>query len=752
MAPLKLEKFGGMLPSWDNLILPEGQAALSINSYLFSGTLVGWRQPKLLKALLNTTKFAYRIPNKNTNNTAITAADSFWMEFTDADTAVMRTPVVQDSFQRYYWMSPTDVPRYNTYDRIIAGDHSWKLGIPASGCSPGVVVTGGGDASAKGFNTIVSDGGNALILGNQVILIPLILDGTLLLQDVAFISQTTDSTLGYMGVIYTDLNGEPGQLIASTPAFTGVTAGTTATAVFDNAPAVQPNTQYWIGIAVDTAIIIEIADDRTNTGKVFDNTFANGPSDPAPATGSGPNWQMWGDFIGSSVFSARAYVYTYVSEYGEEGPPSAATLTNGWSNATWTISVFAPQPADMGGADRNITRTRIYRTISANTGSTSYFLVAEIPVEQETYVDELPDNEVAFNNQLVSYFWFGPPVDLQGLAAFPNGIAVGFRSNEVWFSEPYRPHAWPPGYVLTTEFPIVGVGICGQSVVVCTEGTPYLITGVNPQTMSLTKIKLHEPCLFRGSIVSTDTTVIYASQNGLIQVSQSGNAGNITEQWITRERWKALTPQSNVRAIKHATSYFAFGTVVGDDTSVAQQGFTVEMSQQDQTSFTVWPQAGGHRLGFNQLTSPNEFDIDNVQTDDWTGVGMLLQNSGMYYYDFTDQAPVIVPCTWRSKIYQQQTKKNYSAVRAFFTIPPGTPAQGVIDEADPQPTLAANQYGIMRVYADGDLYCTREIRKSGALLRIYSSTKVEQWQFEFETRVNITNVQIGTSVRELGLV
>jgi hypothetical protein len=270
--------------------------------------------------------------------------------------------------------------------------------------------------------------------------------------------------------------------------------------------------------------------------------------------------------------------------------------------------------------------------------------------------------------------------------------------------------------------------------------------------MSLTKIKLHEPCLSRGSIVSTDTTVIYASQNGLIQVSQSGNAGNITEQWITRERWKALTPQSNVRAIKHATSYFAFGTVVGEDTSVAQQGFTVEMSQADQTSFTVWPQAGGHRLGFNQLTSPNLFDIVNVQTDDWTGVGMLLQNNAMYYYDFTDQVPIIVPCTWRSKIYQQQTKKNYSAVRAFFTIPPSTPAQGVLNEADPQPTLADDQYGIMRVYADGDLYCTREIRKSGALLRIYSSTKVEQWQFEFETRVNITNVQIGTSVRELGLV
>src|SRR5437868_345979 len=139
MAPIKLDKMGGMLPAWSDLLLPEGQASFSENSYLFSGTLAGWRQPKLLKTLQSTTKFAYRIPNKTSNNTAITASDSFWMEFTDADTTVMRTPVVQDTFQRYYWSSPTDVPRYNTYDRIVASQHPWILGVPASGCSPGVV-------------------------------------------------------------------------------------------------------------------------------------------------------------------------------------------------------------------------------------------------------------------------------------------------------------------------------------------------------------------------------------------------------------------------------------------------------------------------------------------------------------------------------------------------------------------------------------------------------------------------------------
>ena len=71
---------------------------------------------------------------------------------------------------------------------------------------------------------------------------------------------------------------------------------------------------------------------------------------------------------------------------------------------------------------------------------------------------------------------------------------------------------------------------------------------------------------------------------------------------------------------------------------------------------------------------------------------------------------------------------------------------------DPQPTLAANQYGILRVYADGNLYTTREIRSSGELLRIYSSTKVEQWQYEVEGRVSVSNFQVATSVKELGLL
>jgi hypothetical protein len=66
--------------------------------------------------------------------------------------------------------------------------------------------------------------------------------------------------------------------------------------------------------------------------------------------------------------------------------------------------------------------------------------------------------------------------------------------------------------------------------------------------------------------------------------------------------------------------------------------------------------------------------------------------------------------------------------------------------------LGPQQYGILRVYADDELYTTRELRRSGELLRIYSGEKVEAWQFEVEGRVAVSNLQVATSVKELGLI
>jgi hypothetical protein len=766
MSAIKLDKFGGQLPAWDSRLLPEGQADHSVNAYLYSGVLTGWRQPRLLRMLNNSAaQFVYRIPNKNTQDTAIRADDSFWLEFADPDTTVMHSPVVQDEFQRYYWASPSTVPRYNTYDRIVSGQHDWVLGVPASGCPPGVVVNGGGDTSRLGFPDVDPTTGvpTQYVPGNHITLVPIIPAGSMIIQSVSFIPSSAGETVQFMGVVYSDLNGQPHELLGKGTTATAVLESENS-AVFTNGVSVIANVTYWIGVFTDGAFYMASVD-GTHKAAGYSATFSNDPPDTFNAGDvrtALPTYQIWGNLLGASVFEARGYVYTWVTEYGEEGPPCDPVVVNGWSNATWTVSLFQPLPENLGAdyvdpadgltkpAKRNITKTRIYRTISNQAGMGTYFFVAEIPVAQGTYVDVLDSSVVALNAQLVSLYWFGPPEDMSAILAFPNGIAVGFRKNEVWFCEAYRPHAWPPGYVLTTEFPIVGIGVAGQSIIVATQGMPYLVNGVNPSSMALTKINLTEPCLHRGSIVATDTAVLYVSQNGLIQINQSGSGSNITEGWISRERWQELTPQHRVRAIKHTSSYFAFGADSADGS--IERGYTVELSSEDRTSFTIWPQAGGHRLGFNLLTSPNELVISNVELDPWTGVGLLVQGGGVWYYDFSQADPIIVPYVWRSKTYQQQARRNFAAMRIWFEVPDTTPPQVARDVSFPQLTLADNQYGIVRVYVDDELWTTREIRTSGELLRIFSGIKGEQWQFELEGRVAISNMQVATSVKELALV
>lgn len=231
-----------------------------------------------------------------------------------------------------------------------------------------------------------------------------------------------------------------------------------------------------------------------------------------------------------------AYVYTWVSSLGEEGPPSDPTTITGKIDDTYHITVTAPTVADT--TDRDLTKTRIYRTVTSQQGVAVYYFVTELAIATLTYDDAAPDSVVINNEQLASTEWFGPPADLQGLVSMPNGMVAGWRENEIWFCEPYYPHAWPVKYVQAVPYKIVGLGVFNQSLIILTQGQPWSSTGVDPQSMSLAVIQPLEPCTSRNSIVNTPAGVLYASPNGLIQITPAG-AVNLTLASITKEQWYA---------------------------------------------------------------------------------------------------------------------------------------------------------------------------------------------------------------------
>src|SRR4029077_20400091 len=121
----------------------------------------------------------------------------------------------------------------------------------------------------------------------------------------------------FQAVAYSDLNGQPSELIGLGEEMTGVTTNTLAFSLFTNGVSVISNVTYWIGIAIDSPVYVAVADTTKNTGRSFVNTYSNSPPDAIDTVvgwSPDPTWQMWADLIGGAVFEARAYLYTWVTE------------------------------------------------------------------------------------------------------------------------------------------------------------------------------------------------------------------------------------------------------------------------------------------------------------------------------------------------------------------------------------------------------------------------------------------------------
>lgn len=593
MAALKIPMFGGMRPAQDDRLLPESAAAHSENCWLYSGQLRGTNTPTFIRNCTAGTSKVFRIPNNYLD--AAHLADADWLEFADPDTDVIRAPVADDTYERYYWASPSASPRYNTRARITAGSAAWVLGIPAPSAAPSVTPSGGS----------------------------------------------------------------------------------------------------------------------------------------------------------SSTTTSRSYVYTWVSAYGEEGPPSPPLVVMGKIDDTWNVTVGAAASTDLGGVghNRNLTLLRIYRTVTSSAGVATYFLVREQAIGTLTYADSNSDTTVASNSELESTNWSAPPTTLKGWVVMPNGIVAGWTKNEVWFCEPYRPHAWPALYTLTVNYPVVGLGVVGQTLVVCTQGYPAALTGVHPATITESQLAAFEPCTSRGSIISAAEGVYYASPNGLILVA-NGGATNVTRTLINKDKWLELAPTSSLRAALLGGAYYAFGSTragVFQTTAFETTAFTQADFAGSYDGILIDPT--NERVAFNILS--NVIPAVNSFNDPWSGELFIIRADKLYWVNIADTAPTYETFIWRSKIFQTQEVKDLAALRVYFEIPSTAPTLNPVRNTNLVQTLQSDQYGLVRMYADDTLICTRELRESGELMRVPSGFMANYWQFEFEARVKISQIQIGTSAKEL---
>ncbi|WP_051261529.1 hypothetical protein [Desulfovibrio inopinatus] len=251
----------------------------------------------------------------------------------------------------------------------------------------------------------------------------------------------------------------------------------------------------------------------------------------------------------------RYYVYTFVSDIGEEGPASdVSNLCACSHDGTVQLSNIAVPPIEYTW----ITNVRIYRTLTTEAGATEFFFVAEIDAGLTTYADSVTDSDLV--EPLYSTDWLAPAEDMTGLIVTGMGSLAGFRDNEVCFSEPYYPHAWPEKYRYVFDAKVVGLGVYDTTVVVCTEEHPYLMSGSYPDELTPVKLPYPQGCVSKRGIISMGSGVLYPSPDGIIQVAPDGSVQNITSGLLKRRDWQAMEPKT-IRATFHDGFYLAcYGT------------------------------------------------------------------------------------------------------------------------------------------------------------------------------------------------
>tara|TARA_R110002111_G_scaffold242225_1_gene304136 strand:- start:124 stop:1791 length:1668 start_codon:yes stop_codon:yes gene_type:complete len=478
---------------------------------------------------------------------------------------------------------------------------------------------------------------------------------------------------------------------------------------------------------VEGPIVNDVTERVYYTGETYPKIFRNdgGPyrlGVPAPTTP--PTIAVTGTQSAGALEESRSYVVTFVSSWGEEGPPSSATNPATFLDGQ-TVTVNLPSIPTTAGLNFNSgALKRIYRTNTGSSG-TSYQFLAEVPYTATSYVELGTTNSsyastttpttaggvvsaqattnAALGEVIPSISWMRPPDDdtamfptgaMQGLCSMGNGIMAGFTGKTLCFSVPYMPHAWPIGYQLATESDIVAIKPTSGGLVIGTKGKPYIAQGTDPASISLIQLESDQACVSKMSMVDMGGYVMYASPDGLVAVEGS-RAELITEPLLRRSQWQAYNP-TTLKAMNYEGAYIASNASL---------------------SIMFDPRAGKNALSTCSDTfvgAYNHLESDTLYFVDGVSVKKFGQGAGYYTY------------TWKSKSFTSVYPQNFSWGRV---------------DADTYPIT-------FKLYGDSVLKLTYNVLNSEAF-RLPSSYLAKEWEFEVSGTGAVNSVAIADTVSEL---
>jgi hypothetical protein len=343
-----------------------------------------------------------------------------------------------------------------------------------------------------------------------------------------------DVIRGEASVRLMNLYNTAGNLVVSGRQFTLQTTGyytTSGTGPTDPTEASASTLSFEMTVTLDTGDPIKVA-------------VPLSVSTPIPTIGGG-KWKVTCTKQSATVFKffvntggvveSRAYIYTYVNQWNEEGSPSAPLIVD----ATPGIPVRLQLTFTQTTTYQTLSKIRVYRTSTGST-NTEYQFVEEITnptVGPHTYTDSIETSKLG--GVLSSLGHVPPPAGLTGLVALPNGVMAGFVGKELWFSEPYLGYAWKVANSMSFPNAIKGIEPYENSIFVTTTANPWLVNGVSPESMSQSMLPEIQAGVSKNSITAVGNNVAYLSHDGIVLARGLDTALSQSLQLFTRETWRA---------------------------------------------------------------------------------------------------------------------------------------------------------------------------------------------------------------------
>jgi hypothetical protein len=680
MPAIKLNKFLGAAPKISPELLPDASAQIASNVKMYSGDLLPYRIPTVVGNVQRNGEVKTIYPMRNPDN----PLENKWLSWlTDVDVAT--TTSLSDQEQRIYYTGD-GVPKVTNYDAAVddgTGPYPinyYDLGLPLPVTVPVATAasfTGKTTASyardAGNIATITTSTAHEFKTGQYV--------------TVSGFTSTEGKTFNITNARVT---------VTGPDTFTYFSSGTAVTTTADSAGSadlagttVTRNYVFtWITPWGEESIPSNPSDTLyVKEGQVV--TVGNLPT--AKPTGNNFifGFRLYRNITsnsGSDYFRVKTVVF----------PQPVATISRETNSVTMTIggfghhnllvgdkikvsgvSVDAVPDTSFDVVDALVTEIvddATFKYIATGPdvaeatvdGGTLYWDTTEVETdasryyEDNTFIDDYdPDGLASLLDSLDND---APDADMQGIITAQNNVMVGFVNNELCFSEPGKPWAWPIKYRLVFDSPIVAISPIAGSILVLTTRFPHLVSGSTPATMSSARVDAPYPCTSKRGVVNIGYGVVFPTFGGLGVFSPSAGIDLVTKLVHDWDTWAEELDPTSLTAAFYAGKYFA---------SHSAGAFIFEREDKVGGFFVNVPirfTAGYYDSKYNRF-----YYISDASgtLSEWDAVGQALQ-----------------PLEWKSKVIVTKEYMNLGAARVVGDYSaPSTETDAIIAYNDTVPGL-----------------------------------------------------------------